>query len=371
MPRLLLNLLYLDPGRTGGMEVVARQLLPELLPRLAGAWQVEAVVCRRAAEQPGPWRDLPLHVVDVDVARRPAWVAAELGAVPQIARRARADLIHSLGNTTPLWSQAARSVTVHDLIHHRIPHASLASRSARCVVGTGARRAARIVAPATQTRDDLVELLGIDPQRIDVVHNGVAPTTIAPTPVEQLRGRHGLGRRPLVLSPSARQPHKNLDRLLHAFALVPAPRPLLVLPGYKTGREGALGTLVQELGIGDDVRFLGWVSDADLEALYAAAELLVFPSLYEGFGLPVAEAMLRGLPVACSARGSLAEVAGDAALLFDPDDPAEIATAIVRLLDDDALRERLIDAGCRQAARFTWPAAADGYAHSFARALGR
>jgi glycosyltransferase involved in cell wall biosynthesis len=117
------------------------------------------------------------------------------------------------------------------------------------------------------------------------------------------------------------------------------------------------------------VRFLGWISAAELEGLYAAAGCFVFPSLAEGFGLPVLEAMARGLPVACSARGSLAEVAGDAALLFDPESEPAIADAINALLGDPALRERLRQAGRAQAARFTWSQTADGTLKSYERAL--
>jgi glycosyltransferase involved in cell wall biosynthesis len=119
----------------------------------------------------------------------------------------------------------------------------------------------------------------------------------------------------------------------------------------------------------DDVRWLGWIDQADLEGLYACSELLVFPSLYEGFGLPVLEALLRGLPVACSDRGSLAEIAGDAALIFDPEDPAAIAAAVRELHDHAELRTRLMDAGRAQAARYTWSACAAGYVRSFQRTL--
>ena len=109
-----------------------------------------------------------------------------------------------------------------------------------------------------------------------------------------------------------------------------------------------------DLGLRPDTRFLGWVSPADLEGLYALASCFVFPSLYEGFGLPVLEAMERGVPVACSNRGSLAEVAGGAARLFDPESPRSIAEAIEALLSDPAERERLAHAGRANAARFTW-----------------
>lgn len=371
MPRILLNLLYLDPGRTGGMEVVARALLPHLAEALPSDWDLGVIVNANALASDGPWHELELHALHVDVANRVDWVRAELTDVPRIARRAGADLIHSLGNTGPWWSSVPRSVTVNDLIHHRVPHPGLAlkSRITGAFVAGGAKRARRVVVAAQQTRDDLVDIAGIDPSHIDVIPYGIAAPTVAPTPEDELRARFALGDRALVLSPSARQPHKNLARLIEAHALLEGPRPLLVMPGYATAQDDALRQRTRELGLDDDVRWLGWIDQADLEGLYVCSELLVFPSLYEGFGLPVLEAMLRGLPVACSDRGSLAEIAGDAALIFDPERTDAIAAAVQQLHDDQALRARLTAAGHEQVARFTWSACAAGYVQSFERSL--
>ncbi len=144
----------------------------------------------------------------------------------------------------------------------------------------------------------------------------------------------------------------------------------MVLPGYATAQDSALAERTRELGLDGDVRWLGWIEQADLEALYLASELLVFPSLYEGFGLPVLEAMLRGLPVACSGRGSLAEVAGRRCTGFRPRVTEQIAAAVRRLLHEETLRDELIARGREQAARFTWQACAQGYWASFARSLG-
>jgi glycosyltransferase involved in cell wall biosynthesis len=188
----------------------------------------------------------------------------------------------------------------------------------------------------------------------------------------ELRARRGLGDRPVVLSVSAKRPHKNLLRLLDALALLAGERrPVLVLPGYPTWHERELRERAASLGVAGDVRFLDWVRDEELEGLYATAGAFVFPSLYEGFGLPVLEAMRRGVPVACSDRSALPEVAGDAALLFDPERPAEIATAIERMLTDENQADRLREAGRRQAARFTWEATARETLRSYERALGR
>jgi glycosyltransferase involved in cell wall biosynthesis len=242
----------------------------------------------------------------------------------------------------------------------------------RALVPMAARRSDRIITDSHATAVDVERFIGIDPDKLDVVGLGVG-TTLRATPLggRELRERLGCGPdRELVLTVSAKLPHKNLRRLLGALALIePDRRPLLVAPGYHTPHEDELRSRAAELGIERDVRFLGWISAAELEGLYAAASCFVFPSLAEGFGLPVLEAMVRGVPVACSARGSLAEVAGDAALLFDPESEPAIAAAIRDLLADPALRDRLRDAGRAQAARFTWSATADGTLASYERAL--
>jgi glycosyltransferase involved in cell wall biosynthesis len=173
-----------------------------------------------------------------------------------------------------------------------------------------------------------------------------------------------------VLSVSAKRPHKNLVALLDALAAIPADtRPVLVLPGYPTWHEADLREHAGRLGVEDDVRFLGWVSADDLEGLYAMSECFVFPSLYEGFGLPVLEAMRRGVPVACSDRSSLPEVAGDAALLFDPDDPGAIRQAMERLLGDRALAGELARLGRARAEEFSWERSARETLASYERAL--
>ena len=193
-----------------------------------------------------------------------------------------------------------------------------------------------------------------------------------PCPEDELRARIDAGGRPIVLCAAAKRPHKNLARLIGAIALIPADRrPLLVLPGYPTAYEAELRQRARELGVASYVRFLGWVDDAELEGLYAAARCFVLASLHEGFGLPVLEAMARGVPVACSGRGALAEVAGDAALLFDPESVPEIASAIETLVGDDAEAQRLRAAGLAQAARFTWRATAEGTLACYERTLAR
>jgi glycosyltransferase involved in cell wall biosynthesis len=232
-----------------------------------------------------------------------------------------------------------------------------------------ARRSHRIIAISRATRDDVVQHLHVPLDHIDVVPQGLGRRAA----VEPRRpGGLDLRGRDLLLTAAAKRPHKNLGAVLDALALMaPEQRPVLVLPGYHTPHEEELKRRAAALGVAGDVRFLGWVDDAEMEGLYAAAAGVVFPSLLEGFGLPVLEAMARGVPVACSDRPPMNEVAGDAALRFDPESPRTIADAIARLLTDAPLRERLRAAGPANAARFTWTATARGTIASYRRALLR
>jgi glycosyltransferase involved in cell wall biosynthesis len=369
-----LNLIYLVPGETGGMEVVARELIPAL--RQAGPdLSMTAFINREAAEaREGPWiEEIPSVVVPVRARRRTEWVRGEQQLLPRMARREGVDLVHSFASTAPGWGRFRRVVTIHDLIYRIYPeaHSGVLSLGMRMLVGLAARRSHRVIADSKSTRDDLVRLLRVPKDRIDVVPLGVGDGDQAPaTPEHELRERYDLGTRPLALSVSAKRPHKNLIRLLEALELIPDERrPMLVIPGYSTWHESELRERARATSLEDDVRFLSWVSSRDLEGLYAASTCFVFPSLYEGFGLPVLEAMRRGLPVACSDRSSLPEVAGKAALMFDPEDPRAIATAVERLLTDVQLAERLRRAGREQAEGFTWAATANGTVQTYRRAL--
>jgi glycosyltransferase involved in cell wall biosynthesis len=365
--RVALNLVFLVPGETGGMEVYAR----ELIPRLAALDGVEpvALVNREAAgEREAPWGGaVPMLVVPVRARRRAEWVLGEQVHVPRLA--AGCDLIHSLASTGPLVSRARRVTTIHDLNYKHVPeaHFGLRALGMRALVPAVARRSHRIIVDAESTRRDLAEHLGTPVAKVDVVPLGVTPQpAVAPTPASELRGRLALGEGPVVLSVSAKRPHKNLLRLLEAVARVEG-APALVLPGYPTPHEAELRARAAQLGV--RAVFPAWVPPADLEGLYALAAAFVFPSLAEGFGLPVLEAMARGVPVACSDRSSLPEVAGDAALLFDPFDPGAIAAAIERLLRDRAEAARLRAAGRARAARFTWERCARLTADAYERAL--
>jgi glycosyltransferase involved in cell wall biosynthesis len=189
-----------------------------------------------------------------------------------------------------------------------------------------------------------------------------------PLPERDVRARFRLGDRSVLLSLSAKREHKNLGALLEALAALRS-RPVLILAGYPTPHERELRLRARALGVADDVRWPGWLTPPELEGLWRLTSAFVFPSLYEGFGLPVLEAMARGVPVACSNASSLPEVAGDAALMFDPRDPRSIATALERLLLGGPEIEALKAAGVARAALFTWQRTAGATLASYGRAL--
>jgi glycosyltransferase involved in cell wall biosynthesis len=354
--RVALNLVYLVPGETGGMEVYARELIPRLASR---GLDLVALVNREAAGE--SW-GVPVRVVPVQARSRAQWVLGEQLHVPRLARDC--DLIHSLASTAPLRSRARRITTIHDLNYKLVPeaHFGLRALGMKVLVPAAARRSHRIIVDAASTRAELASHLGTRTGKVDVVPLGVTPAPPV-EPARDVRERLGIGDGPMLLSVSAKRPHKNLMRLLDAIALL-GDRPVLVIPGYPTPHEAELRERAAALGV--RAVFPAWVSPADLEGLYAEAAAFVFPSLGEGFGLPVLEAMARGVPVACSDRSSLPEVAGDAAVLFDPLDPRAIAAAITRAV---AEAERLRVLGRERVAAFTWERTAELTAASYERAL--
>lgn len=276
------------------------------------------------------------------------------------------DLFHSPDFTLPPLKTARGVVTVHDLSFLRFPeHADPGLRAFLAkAVPRSAARANRVLADSESTKADLVGLLGIDPGKISVVPAGV-DARFRPVrdtmKLEQVCQRYRLPEW-FILFVGTLEPRKNLPRLITAYAQM---RRHTGLP-HQLVIAGKPGWLYQEIyeqvtkeGLSENVHFIGFVADDDLPALYTLADLLAFPSLYEGFGLPPLEAMACGTPVVASNRSSLPEAVGSAGLLVDPENIDALADALARVLGDAPLRVRLADLGRAQAARFTWQAAAE------------
>jgi glycosyltransferase involved in cell wall biosynthesis len=360
------DLLFLVPGETGGRETYARELVRALAAERPDL-ELVALVNREtaAAAEDGFWSQYA-SVVEIGSSgvARGSWALGELWRLPRAARGL--DVLHSVANFGPLYGAGARVLTVHDVLWRRLPDAVPPAMriGTNLLVAGAARFADRVITVSDASAADIAAELRLPAGRVEVVRNGVTePPATSPPPADV-----GQGTRPLALSVASDLPHKNLAALVDGLALVPpGARPVLAFAGHGT-ETGALRARAAEWGVEDDVRLLGAVDPERLEALYAAAAVVLTATRFEGFGLPVLEAMARGVPVACSDLPVLHEVAGDAAVWLDPASPPSISRAIQAALRD---AERLRDAGRARAKDFSWGAAARATAAVYERAARR
>ncbi|MCP4424064.1 MAG: glycosyltransferase family 4 protein, partial [Chloroflexi bacterium] len=248
-------------------------------------------------------------------------------------------------------------VTVYDLSFMHFPEAFPAAQRLYLTSQTrhACRRASRVIAISESGRQDIRRFFGTPQERIDVVYPGV-DGAYRPLPLEDVvafRRRQGLPER-FILHVGTLQPRKNISTLIEAFSQTAPRDAALVLAGGKGWLFDEIFGQVKALGVQDRVRFTGYVPDEDLPLWYNAASLLVFPSLYEGFGMPVVEAMACGTPVAASDASSIPEAAGEAALLFNPQDVAELGDRIMAVLRDPYLAATMREKGLKQAQKFSW-----------------
>jgi glycosyltransferase involved in cell wall biosynthesis len=372
--RVVVNGLFLAPPM-GGVETYLRELCRGLLAR-PDAPRLTVLLNPAGYDKLSQedWAAGAELVRCAQLGRGGLRAVSELTAVGLVADRRRADVVHSVAMTGPLVSRAARVVTIPDTVWITHPEDTVTHRMWRTVVPWVTRRADRVIAISGASGSEVRANLGVDAARLDVIPLGfgTAAGAVAPTPPAALRERLGLGPGPIVLNVGQKKPHRNLERLVSAMVAVRerVPDAQLVLPGPPNAEaEAALRAHAARAGLDGVVTIPGFVESEDLEGLYAAATAFVLPSLIEGFGLPVLEAMARGLPVACTRDSAPGEVAGDAGLLFNPTSEAEIADATVRLLTDPALHERLSAAGRARAASFSWERCAAETLDSYRRAL--
>jgi len=275
-----------------------------------------------------------------------------------VARRWGLDVIHAPVNVAPLITGVPRVVTVHDLAFHLYPeqYPGRKQRYLRTMTKLSVRRAARVIAVSEATRQDIIRLYDADPARIVTVPNGVGPEMrrLDADTVASFRSKHGLTTK-FALFLGTLQPRKNLETLLRAYARSANETGWeLVVAGATGWQHEQIFDLARQLQILDRVRFVGFVPSEDLPLWYNAADVFVYPSLYEGFGLPLVEAMACGTPVIASDTPALSEVVGSAGLVVGTKDVPALAQALLELAREPELRHELIERGLRRAGDFSW-----------------
>jgi glycosyltransferase involved in cell wall biosynthesis len=353
--RIALNMLFVGSGLAGG-----RVYCEGLLRGLASvADEHEYVVFTRRGVVlpllPPRFTQFEAPVSPHGNLGRTLW---EFTRLPVHIKRLGCHLVHGLGGLSPRGKNCPLVLTVHDLIYHHFPESvPLGPRLfLRWMLPRLARRADIIITPSHNTARDVVTILGVPSDRIRVIAEGPGQVFERIHDLERIQpvlAKHGI-RLPYILSVCRAYPHKNLAGLLLAFACLDRRDVQLVLVGDRPTQVSELNYLASALRLGQNVLFTGFLPKSDLDALYSAASVFAFPSLIEGFGLPVLEAMASGAPVVASNLTSIPEVAGDAALLTDQRDPAAFAALLEQVLDSVDLQETLRQRGLARARTFSW-----------------
>lgn len=341
--------------------------IEQLLLHLAGIDQPHqyTVYTTRGLDQtalglPHHFRVQPSRLPTINPRVRIPW---EQFFAPLLLRQIRADLFHGTLNVAPLACPVPTVITIHDLAFIRFPATFRAYNRTYLDLATrmSARRAARILTVSEHTRREVIGLLGVPAERVVVTPNAARRHFRPPDPaaLAAFRAHHDLPDR-FVLYVGTLEPRKNLTGLLAAYAQVArqTDTPLLIGGGKGWLYEPVFAQL-EQLGLRDRVHFVGYIDEAELPLWYAAATLFVFPSIYEGFGMPPLEAMACGTPVVTSNTSSLPEVVGTAGVMVPPTNIDQLAAAILRVLGDADLRSELRARGLQQAAHFSWRATAE------------
>ena len=365
---VVLNALFLAPGISGGPETYLRGLAPALaaeFPQLR--LTIVTTVSGAAHLRELGFSDFAqLHPMRCEDGQRARRTVAEQILLPRAALRSGAQLIHSLASTAPLRPRMRAVITLHDVTFLRThTFGAVTTFGMRFIVAGPARGAEMLLTGTAAARDEICETLGLDPARFLVVHHGYGRASVAEPAAEAgIRARHRLVGARVVLCVAAKRPHKNQALLIRAAAELDDDV-VVVLVGHAEPYAATLRAVAEEVGVVDRIRFVDPVPDAELEALWRLADCFAFPTLGEGFGIPLLEAMHHGLAVACSDLPVLREVGGDLPVFFDPHSPSDAARAIRVALGDAARAAR----GPAHAAQFTWERAARGTYAGYERAL--
>lgn len=365
-----LNALFLDPGRSGGPETYLRGLVPALAAEYPGLRLTVATTRRGAAAlEADGWTDLcTILALPADEGQRARRLLAEQVRLPGLARRRGWDVVHSLASVAPVFTPGVAAViTLHDVTFLRMAtFGRVTTRAMRASVGPPARRADALISGAAVARDEACETLGLDPARFLVVPHGPGRDPgVAPVAEAEVRARQTLDPAArVVLCVAALRPHKNQALLVRAAPHLPEDV-VVVLCGHPEPYALELRALIDAQGLGDRVRIAEYVPDAELEGLWALSAAAAFPTRAEGFGLPVLEAMRRGVPVACSDIPVLREVGGNVPHYFPTDDPVAAARAVEAAMGDAGAGAR----GRERAAGFSWARTARGTFAAYERAV--
>lgn len=350
MARIGVNALYLIPGGVGGTEIYLRELLAALA-RIDAENEYFVFTNRETGADLTPQQDnFHWRPQAVRAKSRPLRIAWEQTILPVEVLRLRLDVLLNPGFTAPILTPCPCVTVFHDLQHKRHPEYFrwFDLPFWRFFLWASVHQATRIIAVSEATRADLLRFYRAPSERIHVVHHGVDPALF------DLR-RERLER--FVLCVSTLHPHKNIDRLVRAYAREERDYKL-VLAGMRGFHAQAIERLIFELDVRERVTLTGWVSREKLYDLCDRALACVYPSTFEGFGMPVLEAMAAGVPLACSDIPPLREVAADTALYFDPLNEDALASALTRITTDESLRAQLSREGRERARAFTWERAA-------------
>jgi glycosyltransferase involved in cell wall biosynthesis len=354
--RIGVNALYLIPGHVGGTEIYLRNLLRALAEHdRTNDYFVFTNFETRDLNVIG--ERMHVRPQDLRATNRPMRLIWEQTQLPMAAHSLRLDCMLNAGFTAPIITACPNVTVFHDLQHKRHPeHFRWFDLPAwEFFLWAAARRSRVLIADSEATRNDIVRFYSVGQERIHIVHLGVEEEFFR---IAEQRSTP----EPFLLCASTLHPHKNLDRLIRAFDQFRRVRPefKLVITGVRGFAAGPIQTLITELGGADSVELKGWIPRAELYDLFRRAHAFVYPSTFEGFGLPVIEAMAAGVPLACSDIEPLRTLTADAALRFDPANTDALLRAMEQVAADSGLRASLSRAGRARAKQFTWEACASG-----------
>jgi glycosyltransferase involved in cell wall biosynthesis len=358
--RIGINALFMIPGGVGGSETYLRNLVAHL----GRIDQINEYVVFTNKESSNTFRltgsNFREILCPIRAVFRPARVIYEQLFLPLQAKKHNIDVLHSPGYTAPIATPCRSVVTIYDLnfLRHPEDFSRLSALTLKILVPMAAKRCDMIITLSKNSMRDIVAALDVAEKNVHVIYPAASESVSERkgSRVNQVRQRYGI-RGKFILSVAASHPHKNLYRLVEAYHTLRKKHSIehqLVLVGLEGRDHSRILSLIEELSLEGEVVATGWIPGEHLALLYESADVSVLTSLYEGFGLPVLEAMKHGVPVVSSNVASLCEATGGATILVDPYKVPDIAAAIQQVLVDPVLRASLVERGYKQAQEFSW-----------------